>query len=145
MIYRLRGGYDVPMDERDPILVTAGVVIREGRVLVARRKAGSHLGGLWEFPGGKLEPGESPEECLARELREELGISVRVGRVLETVYHRYPEKNVLLLFYACQITGGEPQALDAANVAWVRRAELSDLEWVPADVTFVERLASEEK
>ncbi len=132
------------MEARDPILVTAGVVIQDGHVLVARRKAGSHLAGLWEFPGGKLEPGESPEECLARELREELGVSVRVGRVLETVYHRYPEKNVLLLFYACELTDGEPQALDVADVAWVRRAELSDLDWVPADVAFVERLSSEE-
>jgi len=132
-----------PMDGRDPILVTAGVVIRDRRVLVARRKAGSHLAGLWEFPGGKLEPGESPEECLARELREELGVSVRVGRILETIYHRYPEKNVLLLFYACELLDGEPRALDVAEVAWVPRAELPDLDWVPADVTFATRLSSE--
>ena len=132
------------MDACDPILVTAGVVIRDGRVLVARRKTGSHLAGLWEFPGGKLEPGESPEECLARELREELGVSVRVGRVLETIYHRYPQKNVLLLFYACELGGGEPQALDVAEVAWVRREELSNLDWVPADVAFVKRLKSKE-
>ncbi len=132
------------MDGRDPILVTAGVLIRNGRVLVARRKAGSHLAGFWEFPGGKLEPGESPEECLARELREELGVSVRVGRILEAIYHRYPEKSVLLLFYACELTDGEPRALDVAEVAWVRKAELLDLDWVPADVAFIEKLKSEE-
>jgi 8-oxo-dGTP diphosphatase len=132
------------MEVRDPILVTAGVVIRENRVLVARRKAGSHLEGLWEFPGGKLEPGESPDDCLVRELHEELGISVRVGRILDTVYHRYPEKNVLLLFYECELIDGEPQALDVAEVAWVGRSELSDLDWVPADVAFVERLKSME-
>ena len=110
-----------PMSERTPVVVTAGVVIRDEHVLVARRKMGSHLEGLWEFPGGKLEPNESPEESLAREFKEELGVEVRVGRILEVVYHRYPEKNVLLLFYACELMNGEPQPLDVEEVAWVRR------------------------
>ena len=63
--------------------------------------------------------------------------------ILEAIYHRYPEKNVLLLFYACELTDGEPRTLDVAEVAWVRREELSNLDWVPADVVFVERLSKD--
>lgn len=126
---------------KSPILVTAGVLIRDGKVLVARRKTGSHLEGLWEFPGGKLDPGESPEEGLARELREELGVEVRVGKILEVVYHRYPEKEVLLSFYSCELVDGEPRALDVKEVAWVKTSDLPQLDWVPADIPFVERLA----
>lgn len=129
------------MSERIPVVVTAGVVVRDGRVLVARRKPGSHLEGLWEFPGGKLEPNESPEESLAREFREELGIDIQVERILEVVFHRYPEKNVLLLFYSCRLIRGEPRLLDVAEFAWVGRKELPDLDWVPADAAFVCRLA----
>ena len=93
------------MSEQLPIVVTAGVVVRNGSILVARRKSGSHLEGLWEFPGGKLEPNESPEECLAREFKEELGVEISVDRISEVVFHRYPEKTVLLLFYSCRIIG----------------------------------------
>jgi 8-oxo-dGTP diphosphatase len=128
------------MSERYPIIVTAGVVVRDGKVLVAKRKTSSHLEGLWEFPGGKLEPNESPEECLARELKEELGVDVRVGSILEVVYHRYPEKTVLLLFYSCELTHGTPKPLDVEQMAWVKRSELLELEWVPADIGFVRKL-----
>jgi 8-oxo-dGTP diphosphatase len=128
------------MPGRQPIIVTAGVVIRDDEVLVAKRKTGSHLEGLWEFPGGKLEPNESPEECLARELKEELGVEIRVENIQEVVYHRYPEKNVLLLFYACELVYGEPRPLDVAEMAWVNRRELAELDWVPADIAFVEKL-----
>ena len=131
------------MSGRIPIIVTAGVVVRDGKVLVAKRKKGSHLEGLWEFPGGKLEPNESPEECLARELKEELGVGVRVGKVQEVVYHRYPEKNVLLLFYACELVDGEPQPLDVEEMAWVTPTELLKLDWVPADRCFALKLAEQ--
>lgn len=131
------------MPERFPIVVTAGVVVRDGKVLVAKRKTGSHLEGLWEFPGGKLEPNESPEECLARELKEELGVGVRIGKVQEVVYHRYPEKNVLLLFFACELVDGEPQPLDVEEMAWVKPSDLPKLDWVPADLSFVEKLAKD--
>ena len=131
------------MSEQLPIVVTAGVVVRDGCILVARRKPGSHLEGLWEFPGGKLEPNESPEVCLAREFKEELGVEISVERILEVVFHRYPEKNVLLLFYSCRLIHGEPRAQDVAEFAWVSRKELPDLNWAPADVVFVRKLADE--
>jgi 8-oxo-dGTP diphosphatase len=128
------------MNRDPPILVTAGVTIRDGKVLVAKRNKGSHLEGLWEFPGGKLEPNESPEECLAREFREELGVDIQVGKILEVVYHRYPEKNVLLLFYSSDLVEGEPKPLDVAELAWVPKVDLLELDWVPADIPFVKRL-----
>jgi 8-oxo-dGTP diphosphatase len=129
------------MPERFPTVVVAGVVSRHGQILVARRKSGTHLAGLWEFPGGKLEPDESPEESLIREFKEELGVQVRVGHILEVVFHRYPDRNVLLLFYSCQLIEGEPQAVDVDALAWVRKQELHRLDWAPADVAFVRKLA----
>lgn len=134
--------YDlIPVDSHRPIIVTAGVLIRDGNVLVAKRNEGSHLEGLWEFPGGKLESNESPEDCLAREFREEIGVEIEVGTILEVVYHRYPEKNVLLLFYSCRLRSGEPKPLDVAELAWTPKADLLDLDWVPADRPFVKRLS----
>lgn len=118
------------------------MVSGDDRILVARRKPDGHLPLLWEFPGGKLEWGESPESCLAREFKEELAVDVAVGRVLDVVFHRYPERQVLLLFFGCAIVAGEPMALDCAEIAWVRRSELGSLDWVPADLTFVRKLAA---
>jgi 8-oxo-dGTP diphosphatase len=118
------------------VLVVAAVIVEAGRVLIDRRKAGTHLAGAWEFPGGKVEPGEDPKDALARELREELGIEAAVGDVVEATFHRYEEKAVLLLFYeATRLAGSpEPRALDVAEVRWATRAELRDEEFPPADV-----------
>lgn len=88
-----------------PLIVTAGVLRSGDSVLIARRSSGP-LAGLWEFPGGKLEPAESPEACLARELREELGLEVEVGDIFAVVYHPYPGRPVLLLAYSCRLCGG---------------------------------------
>lgn len=123
------------------LIVAAGVLERDDHVLAAKRMRGSHLEGHWEFPGGKLEPGESPEECLERELREELGILVEPRRVLDVVFHRYPERSVLLLFYRCRLREGVPRALECDEVLWVPRVELGALRWAPADLDFVRRLA----
>lgn len=117
------------------------MIARPGEILATRRPHGSHLEGHWEFPGGKLEAGESPEECLARELREELGVEAEIGSILEVVYHRYPDKTVLLLFYACRLVSGEPSALESEELRWVRLAEIQELGWAPADVPFVKKLS----
>lgn len=124
------------------MLVAAGVIQRDARILAARRRRGSHLEGHWEFPGGKIEEGESPEECLVRELAEEIGVTVRPRGILEVVFHRYPEKNVLLLFYRCDVIEGEPRALECDEVRWVALADLPALDWAPADIPFVRRLAN---
>src|SRR5271170_4934622 len=85
-----------------PIEVAAGLVFRDGKLLITRRLPEAHLGGLWEFPGGKREAGESFEQCLARELGEELGIEVQVRESVEDLIHHYPERSVHLKFYLCR-------------------------------------------
>ena len=123
-----------------PILVVAAVTLRDGRVMICQRRPEAHNGLKWEFPGGKIEPGESPEAALARELKEELDIDARVGRVCDAVYHRYSDRNVLVLFYMCEIVAGEPRALDCNAIAWVETEALRGYDFAGADRAFVERL-----
>ncbi|MGD8317211.1 MAG: 8-oxo-dGTP diphosphatase MutT [Myxococcales bacterium] len=123
-----------------PIIVAAAVLVEDGRVLLTQRHEHQHLGGLWEFPGGKLEKGESPEEALVRECREECGIEVTVAEVLEVTHHRYPEKEVLLLFYRCELREGEVRHLQVADHAWVAPAELGRYPLPAADARVVERI-----
>ena len=123
-----------------PVVVAAAVVIRDGCVLLTRRTEGQHLAGLWEFPGGKLEDGESPEEALVRECREECGIEVEVAEILDVTHHRYPEKDVLLLFYRCELRTGEVRHLQVADHAWVAPPDLDRYPLPPADERVVARI-----
>jgi mutator protein MutT len=122
------------------IEVAAGLVFRRGRLLIAQRAQGDHLGGLWEFPGGKRETGESFEECLRRELLEELGIHVTVGRLIWQVTHEYPDKAVDLRFYLCRWCHHEPQAIGCQAFAWVGKDELRGFAFPPADAGLIGRL-----
>jgi 8-oxo-dGTP diphosphatase len=124
------------------IIVSAGIVIEHGRVLLTQRKAGTHLAGAWEFPGGKVESGEDPKEALARELKEELGIDTTVHEVLDVTFHRYPEQAVLLLFYRARrrARSADPQPLDTAGFRWSGADELVDSEFPPADVAILKRV-----
>src|SRR5579859_1124197 len=106
--------------------VAAGLVFRRGQLLITQRQLESHLGGLWEFPGGKREQGETFEQCLARELWEELGIEVAVGPLVQTLSHAYPEKTVSLSFYRCELLRGEPQCLGCADLKWITAGQLND-------------------
>src|SRR5262245_15614957 len=124
-------------------LVVAALVRREGRVLMSRRRADQAMPLLWEFPGGKVEPGEAPAEALAREVREELGCDVRVGRIHEVVFHAYPAFDLVMLVYACEITDGTPAAVQVAEVRWVPAAELPSLDLLPADYPLARQLASD--
>lgn len=123
-----------------PIIVAAAVVLDRGRVLLTQRAEGTHLEGLWEFPGGKLEPGESPEEALVRECREECGIEIAVTNILEVTFHRYPDKDVLLLFYRCSIVSGEVRHLQVNAHAWVAPDELDRYDFPPADAGVLARI-----
>ena len=123
-----------------PVIVAAAVIIRDGRVLLTRRGEGQHLAGMWEFPGGKLEAGESPEEALLRECQEECGIEVEVAEILEVTHHWYPEKEVLLLFYRCELRAGEVRHLQVADHAWVAPRDLDDYPLPPADERVVARI-----
>jgi mutator protein MutT len=122
------------------IQVAAGLILREGRYLIARRKADTHLGGLWEFPGGKREEGESLEACLRRELREELGIDVTAPVHFRMIRHKYREKTVELHFFRCMIIRGEAKALECEEFRWVSPGELPDYEFPPADRPLLEAL-----
>ncbi len=113
---------------------TAGIMFREDRVLVVQRKPESSRGLLWEFPGGKVEPGEDPRQCLKRELQEELGIEVDVGDRFEIVYHPYWDVKLLLLAYLCRVVQGDPRPIDCYRVRWVTERELRDLPMTEADI-----------
>lgn len=122
------------------IVVLAAIVEREdGRLLVTRRLDGTHLAGLWEFPGGKCEPGESHEACLERELREELDVASTVGEELLSTEHDYTDRIVRLHFRWCRITGA-PRPMLGQEIRWVDRRELSTLEFPPADRELIELL-----
>jgi mutator protein MutT len=123
--------------------VSAGLIFRAGKLLITQRHVDAHLGGLWEFPGGKREPGESFEQCLQRELREELGVTVHVGALFETVSHRYPDKAVYLKFFLCRLESGEPRPLGCAAAQWVGREELERYEFPAADARLLARIRQE--
>ncbi|MCW5555897.1 MAG: 8-oxo-dGTP diphosphatase MutT [Verrucomicrobiae bacterium] len=128
----------------DPVVeVSAGLIFRNGRLLITQRHADAHLGGLWEFPGGKREPNETFPQCLVRELREELGVEVMVGRLLERIFHSYPEKTVRLEFYLCQLRHGEPRPIGCAALKWVAADELQSYKFPEADAQLLERLRKE--
>jgi 8-oxo-dGTP diphosphatase len=130
------------IQKRSPVIVAAGVLIESGRVLLTQRKKGSHLAGAWEFPGGKVEPGEDPRDALVRELREEIGVEVTVGDPVEVTFHAYPEKSVLLLFFAVARCDGspDPQPIDVAAVQWARADALDATLFPPADVPILAKV-----
>ena len=128
------------MPEKPWTRVAAALIELEGLYLIARRKEGVHLGGMWEFPGGKCEIGESFESCLQRELLEELGVEITQPQFFMTHNHEYPEKIVELNFFFCSILRGEPTSLGCAEFCWVKAEELGNFEFPPADMPVVSRL-----
>lgn len=122
--------------------VAAALVFRDGKLLITQRYAQAHLGGLWEFPGGKREPEETFEECLVRELREELGIEVLVGKLVESITHEYPEKTVHLRFFRCAWKQHEPQPIGCPAFRWITAPELADYAFPAADARLLAILRS---
>ncbi|HOX59824.1 MAG TPA: 8-oxo-dGTP diphosphatase MutT [Candidatus Paceibacterota bacterium] len=120
--------------------VAAALVFRGGKLLITQRHAEAHLGGLWEFPGGKREAEETFEDCLMRELREELGIEVAVEELVESITHAYPDKTVHLRFFRCRWVKHEPQPLGCPAFKWVRAAELNEYAFPAADARLLETL-----
>ena len=123
-------------------LVVAALVRREGRILVSRRRADQPMPLLWEFPGGKVDPGEDPVVALAREVKEELDCEVRVGRIHDVVFHAYDAFDLVMLVYACEIVAGTPRAREVAEIAWVEPAALPKMELLPADYPLARQLAA---
>jgi 8-oxo-dGTP diphosphatase len=126
-----------------PIEVAAGLVFRDGKLLITQRPPESHLGGLWEFPGGKREAGESFEQCLRRELVEELGIEVEVHELLEDLTHHYPERSVHLKFFRCRWLRHEPRAILCHDWKWIGPEQLADYPFPAADARLLEKLRSD--
>ena len=122
------------------ICVAIAVIVRDGRILICQRPANTTLGGLWEFPGGKIEAGETPEECLARELKEELNIEVLVGEFCTEVTHAYGNKHINLKAYYCTIVGGEIKVSVHDKYKWVRLMDLLGYDLLPADVPIARKV-----
>jgi 8-oxo-dGTP diphosphatase len=126
-----------------PLVVeVAAGLIRDarGRYLITQRRRGSHLAGLWEFPGGKVEAGETPSLGLRRELEEELGATFRVGALVETVRWEYPDRTVILHFFDCRLDSGEIVPREEQAMEWVEPARLADYDFPPADRELIHRL-----
>ncbi len=120
------------MDEA--IEVTAAIIERDGLVLIARRPPGGRHPGCWEFPGGKVEPGETSQKCLAREMAEEMGVGIEVGELLAKGYHAYPDITIELFAFRCVIVSGEPADVGCSAHRWVRPADLASCGLLPPDL-----------
>jgi 8-oxo-dGTP diphosphatase len=126
------------------IEVTGAVFVRDGHVFAAKRGPGKNMAGKWEFPGGKIEPGESPEESLARELKEELHLDAVVGDHITTTAYEYDFGTVNLATYYCTVpAASEPVLTEHAEVRWVPVNQLDQLDWAPADIPAVEQIMKE--
>ncbi|MDD5558799.1 (deoxy)nucleoside triphosphate pyrophosphohydrolase [Candidatus Methylomirabilis sp.] len=122
--------------------VAAGLIIRDGKILIAQRLSNVHLGGLWEFPGGKRQANESFEACLKREVMEELGLTIAVHEQVSSAEHHDAERQVRLRFYRCTILVGEPSPLECEAFRWITPAEINAFTFPPADLPLVQQIAS---
>ena len=123
--------------------IVVAAVIRDGagKILLTRRPEGSHMGGLWEFPGGKVEAGEAPVAALERELEEELAISAKIGSPLTFSVHEEPGMRIVLLFFAATIGDARPTALEDQQIAWVAPEDLPSYQTPPADAELIRILS----
>ncbi|TFD70523.1 (deoxy)nucleoside triphosphate pyrophosphohydrolase [Cryobacterium fucosi] len=122
------------------INVVGAVLTRGKTILAAQRSSTMSLPGMWEFPGGKIESNESPQQALLRELEEELLCTAEIGKHIETTEHEYDFGIVILTTYYCSLIGDEPRLTEHSELRWVQASELDQLEWAPADIPAVERV-----
>ena len=127
---------------RKSIDVVAAVIVDDGRILATQRGYGEFEGG-WEFPGGKVEPGETPEDALRREMREELGARVEVGRLLSTVEYDYPTFHLNMACFLCTLTDGGFELLEHHAARWLGARDIDSVAWLPADAGVVEQIVRE--
>ena len=123
-----------------PIDVVAGVIRRDGLLLITQRMPDDTLAGYWEFPGGKVDPGEELKEALYRELREEVGIETEIGEEIHRIVHPYPDRDVRLYFFDVRILAGEPQKIEVADLRWVNVDQLMDYQFPEADRPLLDQL-----
>lgn len=120
--------------------MVAAVIMKDGKVFATQRGYGEFKDG-WEFPGGKVEAGESPEEALRREIREELEVEVNVGDLIDTIEYDYPAFHLSMKCYACTIAGGSPHLLEHEAARWLSADQLDSVAWLPADITLIPKIA----
>lgn len=125
------------------ITVVAGLIREGDRILICQRPAGKARGLLWEFPGGKVEAGESKEAALIRECREELGVTLNVGDVYAELTHEYPDMTVRLTLFEARIAEGVPRRIEHADVKWIKPEEITEYPFCPADKEICKRIALE--
>jgi len=127
--------------------VTAAIIRRSGRILIAQRPPLSFLGGMWEFPGGKIEPNETASESLQREIQEELGVTIAVGKLVDTVLHKYKSKEGAQTYrifgFLCAIAEGEPKAKEHSDIRWVLPGDILTYNLLPADIPLAKRVIKE--
>lgn len=121
--------------------VVAAVIIKDGQLFATQRGYGNYKD-WWEFPGGKIEPGETPQEALRREIREELATTVSVGELLDTIEYDYPEFHLSMQCYLCTIVSGELTLLEHEAACWLGKDELQSVHWLPADIAIVEKIGT---
>ena len=131
----------ITMNERKHIVVVAAIIVRDGRIFATQRGYGDWKD-WWEFPGGKVEPGESPEDALKREIREELATEIEVDELLATVEYDYPKFHLTMHCYLCTIISGDLKLLEHEDARWLALDELDCVKWLPADKDVIEKLST---
>lgn len=127
------------------LVVAAAIILDHDKVLIAQREKGSNMEFKWEFPGGKLECNETPEQCLIREIKEELDITIEPVEIYKAVRHKHKDKDILLLAYICKYVKGEGRPIECNDFRWIHKSQLSQFEYTPADVSIVEKLRQDNK
>ena len=128
------------MSENEAVEVVAALICSNGRLMICQRPAGKTRGMLWEFAGGKVEPGETKEQALVRECREELAVTVSVGRAFMDVSYSYPDMTVHLTLFEASITKGTPRKLEHHDIRWITSEEIPNYKFCPADMAFLDRI-----
>ena len=131
----------ITMDERKHIEVVAAIIVRDRRIFATQRGYGEWKD-WWEFPGGKIEPGETPEDALKREIREELATEIEVDELLTTVEYDYPKFHLTMHCYLCTIISGDLSLLEHEDARWLALDELDCVKWLPADKDVIEKLST---
>ena len=126
-------------------VVAAIIRNSEGKILIAKRNIKKSQGGLWEFPGGKIEPSETPQEALVREIQEELDVKIEVGDLIDTIEYDYPSFHLSMDCFWCIVTDGEITLKEAEDARWLSKDELYSVDWLPADMELIEKLVLSNK
>lgn len=127
------------------LIVAAAIILDQNKVLIAQREKGSNMEFKWEFPGGKIEENETPEQCLIREIKEELDMEIEPIEIYKAVRHKHKDKDILLLAYICRVVQGEGRPVECHDFQWIRKYQLDDFEYTPADVDIVQKLKEDKR